>query len=357
MQSETSFTMPELVKSSFLSDRDVALFRNLIRNTPQNSSSEVQSMLSYLEAAVDGVHPESASTVSSSHETTTQPAEEPTNTVSSQEPIMENIPEARPTKAVGVQFLREQLAALQDPVKAATMDPYELQYALEQQGYEVAMQRLEYMKKESLERGDTLQAMNLTPLKKTMWDWHQKTVPLIIEEIQRCDEVKGRASHDRKTYGPFLKLLKPETLSMITMLELLRLHNSSGIADGMKTARAVIDVGKAVEMEYNAMQIKKASSKRLIKNQEVHSLFASGKLFNMAVRRAHVDMMKQQQMGINELIESSEGDTGTTAETGEWTPVWPSTIRAKVGSVLTSIFLDAAKIPVPSFNPETGEKM
>lgn len=77
----------------------------------------------------------------------------------------------------------------------------------------------------------------------------------------------------------------------------------------------------------------------------------------MAVRRAHVDMMKQQQMGINELIESSEGDTGTTAETGEWTPVWPSTIRAKVGSVLTSIFLDAAKIPVPSFNPETGEKI
>ena len=269
--------------------------------------------------------------------------------------IITNIPEARQTKAMGVAFLREQLQALQDPQKVSKMDPYELQLGLEQQGYDVAMQRLLHMKESSRERGDTLAAMNLTPLKNIMWEWHQKTVPLIVKEIEECDAAKGRGQ-DRKMYGPFLKLLKPETLSMITMMELLRLHNSSGIADGMKTARAVIDVGKAVEMEYNAIQIKRASAKRAQKNYEVHNLFASGKLFNMAVRRAHMDMVKQQE-GVGELLESSsEGDTGTSSQS-EWTPVWPSTIRAKVGSVLASIFIDAAKIPVPSFNPETGEKM
>ncbi|KAI9322383.1 hypothetical protein BX666DRAFT_1894345 [Dichotomocladium elegans] len=344
MHSDTSITVQELVKSNYLDANDVARFRSFIQNTPESDMAEVPELLAELESAVDA-------SLSKGPGSATATATDAATAAS-----YEVAPEAIPTKAMGVQFLREQLVALQDPAKVASMDPYELQLALEQQGYDVAMQRLEHMKKESIERGDTLTAMNLTPLKKIMWDWHQSTVPLIVAEIEQCEKTTGRLSSERKTYGPFLKLLKPETLSMITMLELLRLHNSSGIADGMKTARAVIDVGKAVEMEYNAMQIKKASSKRVSGNREVHSLFASGKLFNMAVRRAQANMVKQQNTG-SPLIEASEGDTGSIGEAGEWTPVWPSSIRAKLGSVLTSIFLDAAKIPVPSFNPETGEKI
>lgn len=270
--------------------------------------------------------------------------------------VDESVPEVKPTDSIGVKFLQEQLAALRDPQKVAKMDPYELQMALEEQGYEVAMQRLLHMKEASMERGDVLTAMNLTPLKKIMWEWHEQTVPLIKAEIEKCDNTTKRDT-ERRIYGPFLKLLKPETLSMITMLELLRLHNSSGIADGMKTARAVIDVGKAVEMEYNAIQLKKMSSRRSARNMEIHNLFSSGKLFNMAVRRAQMEMLRKQESAQDTLESSSEGDTGVTAETGEWTPVWPSSIRAKVGSVLTSIFIDAAKIPVPSRDPETGEKM
>ncbi|KAI8149832.1 hypothetical protein BJV82DRAFT_528498 [Fennellomyces sp. T-0311] len=351
MQAETSSTVQDVIKSNFLSEYDVSMFRKIINESRDSKSSEVQKLLSELDVATKDALEEANMPV----ESIAAAAEVSTTTDTAAEPIVDNVPEARPTKAVGVTFLREQLQALQDPHAALKMDPYELQMGLEQQGYDVAMQRLIHMKESSRERGDTLAAMNLTPLKNIMWEWHQRTVPLIQEEIERCDTAKGRST-ERKTYGPFLKLLKPETLSMITMLELLRLHNSSGIADGMKTARAVIDVGKAVEMEYNAVQIKKASAKRAAKNQEVHNLFANGKLFNMAVRRAHADLLKRQN-ALGELVESSEGDTGITAETGEWTPVWPSTIRAKVGSVLASIFIDAAKIPVPSFNPETGEKI
>ncbi|KAG2225140.1 hypothetical protein INT45_011823 [Circinella minor] len=357
MQAETSITVQDVIKSDFLTENDVNLFRKIISESAGNTTAEVQKLLQELEKATTDVLKESSIAMEqiNSHAEALASAASSALSAQSNPDIITDVPEARQTEAMGVAFLREQLQALQDPQKVVKMDPYELQLGLEQQGYDVAMQRLLHMKESSRERGDTLAAMNLTPLKNIMWEWHQKTVPLIVKEIEECDAVQGRGQ-DRKMYGPFLKLLKPETLSMITMMELLRLHNSSGIADGMKTARAVIDVGKAVEMEYNAIQIKRASAKRTQKNYEVHNLFASGKLFNMAVRRAHMDMVKQQE-GVGELLESSsEGDTGTSSQS-EWTPVWPSTIRAKVGSVLASIFIDAAKIPVPSFNPETGEKI
>src|SRR3979411_2541249 len=91
---------------------------------------------------------------------------------------------------------------------------------------------------------------------------------------------------DRRVYGPFLKLLPAEKLSVITILELMRLHGSSGIADGMKTARALIDVGRAVEMEWNAVLMKQRQSRQSrARNQETHALFSSGKLFNLALRR------------------------------------------------------------------------
>ncbi|KAI9246437.1 hypothetical protein BDA99DRAFT_526873 [Phascolomyces articulosus] len=362
MQAETSISVQDVIKSDFLTEYDVNLFRKIIDQSAMNTTTEIQKLLQELDEATTGVLKESNIPMEHIHDhaeasaTTAGNVSSASGTPLSNQDIIDNVPEARPTKAMGVTFLREQLQALQDPHKVAKMDPYELQMGLEQQGYDVAMQRLIHMKESSRERGDTLGAMNLTPLKNIMWEWHQKTVPLIIKEIEESDAIKGR-SQERRMYGPFLKLLKPETLSMITMLELLRLHNSSGIADGMKTARAVIDVGKAVEMEYNAVQIKRSSAKRAQKNHEVHNMFASGKLFNMAIRRAQVDMMKQQEAAVGEMVESSsEGDTGSSGHS-EWTPVWPSTIRAKVGSVLASIFIDAAKIPVPSFNPETGEKI
>lgn len=264
---------------------------------------------------------------------------------------VEAVPEVKPTKSVGVHFLQEQLAALRDPQASAKMDPYELQLGLEQQGYEMALQRLLYTKEQSIERGDTLNAMNLTPLKRIMWAWHQKMLPLIEEEIQRCDASTQREA-ERRAYGPFLKLLPPQTLSIVTILELLRLHNSSGIGDGMKTARAIIDVGKAVEMEYNAVQIKKNSGRTssfLTNGNDTHALFSSGKLFNLAVRKAQYK--REQEQGAKE----NEGSAVSTS--ADWNPVWPSTIRAKVGSVLTSLLLEAARIPTPSRDPETGLKM
>ncbi|KAI7901013.1 uncharacterized protein BX663DRAFT_516005 [Cokeromyces recurvatus] len=335
MTNKEGISVEDMLKSKFLEKKDIVLFREMIDASRDTADIDVVKLLRNLENATDEI-------LGKNKESIMKEASETSDHI---QHVIENVPEVRSTKSVGVHFLQEQLAALRDPNAVTKMDPFELQLGLEQQGYEMALQQLLHTKEQSIERGDTLNAMNLTPLKRIMWDWHQKMVPLIKEEIERCDASTIRET-ERQSYGPFLKLLPPDTLSMVTILELLRLHNSSGIGDGMKTARAVINVGKAVEMEYNAVQIKKRSSNH---SENTHALFASGKLFNLAVRKVQ---SKLEQEKVTDI-----GHDGKTLMSGDWNPIWPNTTRAKLGSVLTSLLLESAKIPVPSRNPETGEKI
>ncbi|KAI9471856.1 MAG: hypothetical protein EXX96DRAFT_581998 [Benjaminiella poitrasii] len=348
MTNKEGIAIEDMLKSKYLEKKDIVLFREMIDANRDTPDIDVVKLLRNLENATDELLGKRVETIMPTTATATKSS---TSTLTLEAAMkqreIENIPEVRSTKSVGVHFLQEQLAALRDPHAVAKMDPYELQLGLEQQGYEMALQQLLHTKEQSIERGDTLNAMNLIPLKRIMWNWHEQMVPLVKEEIERCEAATLRES-ERRAYGPFLKLLSPETLSIVTILELLRLHNTSGIGDGMKTARAVINVGKAVEMEYNAVQIKKRStsnSKSISEN--THALFASGRLFNLAVRKAQSELERERLTGANEK----------SLDTNEWNPIWPNTIRAKVGSVLTSLLLEAARIPVPSRNPETGEKI
>ncbi|ORZ23659.1 hypothetical protein BCR42DRAFT_447312 [Absidia repens] len=347
MRKNTNNQMMDVVKSDFLAPNEVKGFRQLITESQNSNQVEVQELLRELELAADNVlGSESSSTVADKNTRTSPAVIAPTT-------IYENIPEARPMDAIGVKFLQEQLSALQNSEEALKMDPFDLQMALEKQGYEVALQRLVHMREASKERGDTLNALHLSPLKKNMWDWHEKVIPLLKEEIEKCVNIKGK-DVERRSYGPFLTLLPVEKLSIITILELLRLHNSSGIADGMKTARAVIDVGKAVEMEYNATYMKR-NNKGLRGGYNIQNMSANGKEFNMAVQKA---LNKQQEdEAATEASISMDNKNDGVQSSDIWNPVWPSSIRAKVGSVLTSLLIESAKIPVPSYNPDTGEKI
>jgi hypothetical protein len=57
--------------------------------------------------------------------------------------------------------------------------------------------------------------------------------------------------------APFMALINPEKLSLLTILELMRLQGSGGISLGMKTTRALVSVGKSIENEYKAQMCKK----------------------------------------------------------------------------------------------------
>ncbi|KAF8550661.1 hypothetical protein OG21DRAFT_1487603 [Imleria badia] len=63
---------------------------------------------------------------------------------------------------------------------------------------------------------------------------------------------------DKTTHlDPFSSFVKPKMLSLITILEVMRLNSTGGIADGMKLARALLTVGRAVENEYKAQICKR----------------------------------------------------------------------------------------------------
>ncbi|KAI8578852.1 hypothetical protein K450DRAFT_244823 [Umbelopsis ramanniana AG] len=341
MKKDTSFTMEQVLRSPYLKDGDEQLFLKLIEENRSNASRGVTEMLGELEAATKSVF-------------NIEPTEQALEASHVLADAMSQVPEARSTNSTGVKFLQEHLATLEKSKKSGITDPYELQLRIEERAYEVALEKLNYEKQETLARGDKLGAMNLSPLKRIMWNWHQRLTPLIVEEVQRCDKSNDS---DRRVYGPFLKLLPAEKLSVITILELMRLHGSSGVADGMKTARALIDVGRAVEMEWNAVLMKdRQSQQSRARNQETHALFSSGKLFNMALRRERMRLSHQNESSASALT-TTDGETVTALDSGEWNPVWPSATRAKVGSVLTSLLIEAATIPTPSINPETGNKI
>ncbi|KAF9929743.1 DNA-directed RNA polymerase [Linnemannia zychae] len=238
---------------------------------------------------------------------------------------------------IGVTLMRNTLDAL----NMSNLDLYERQLKLEEKSYESALDKLEH------DRSNMPDQVNVKPLKGYLWKWHQALLASIKLELKRVDAVleKRAASddatmdRDRMLYGPFLKLLSPEKMSIITILELLRLNGSGGIIEGMKSARALIGIGKAIESEYNAEQMTKKSNKALFDQRyNVHELYGNGRLFSMAVRRAET--------------KKSEALHPT-----DWTPVWPESTRAKVGSVLTTLLMDCAKVQIPSFDPETNESI
>ncbi|KAF8979424.1 DNA-directed RNA polymerase [Entomortierella lignicola] len=238
---------------------------------------------------------------------------------------------------IGVRLMRNTLDAL----ALKDLSRFERQLKLEERSYQAALDRMEY------DRENIPDQLNVRPLRAYLWQWHQDLKAGIKAEIKRVDAVLERRSlsddyaldKDRTLYGPFLKLLSPDKLSVITILEMLRLNNSGGIMEGMKSARALIGIGKAVESEYNAEQMTKKSNKALFDHKfNVHQLYGSGKLFNIAVRKA--ETKKSESM-----------------HPTDWTPVWPESTRAKLGSVLTTLLMDCAKVKIPSFDPETNKKI
>ncbi|KAG0004081.1 DNA-directed RNA polymerase [Entomortierella chlamydospora] len=264
--------------------------------------------------------------------------EEPVSVAPASEYVEVNpVKNSKNETVIGVRLMRNTLDAL----ALKDLSRFERQLKLEERSYQAAIDRMEY------ERENIPDQLNVRPLRAYLWQWHQSLKAGIKAELKRVDAVLEQRSlsedaaldKDRMLYGPFLKLLSPDKLSMITILEMLRLNNSGGIVEGMKSARALIGIGKAVESEYNAEQLTKKSNKALFDHKfNVHQLYGSGKLFNMAIRKAET--------------KRSEAMYPT-----DWTPVWPESTRAKLGSVLTTLLMDCAKVQIPSFDPETNQKI
>lgn len=172
-----------------------------------------------------------------------------------------------------------------------------------------------------------------------LYQWYLDMLPYVQEEVDLCKQLlasevqmlslsgdEKKQMKDRAFYAPYLVLIPPKKLTVITILELLKLNSTGGIVDGMRTARAVISVGKAIELEYKSQSLV-AAEKR----------FLSKKTKNSNQLRK---LLRARRPSMDDALLSTE---------------WDYPVYAKLGSVLTSLLLHVAKVPVTGTDPTTGK--
>ena len=168
-----------------------------------------------------------------------------------------------------------------------------------------------------------------------MWKWHLELQKRIRTEIERI--IAEESSKLHTPIGPFLTLVKPEKLSLLTILEIMRLQGSGGMLYGMKMTRALIAVGKAVENEYKAEMCK-------LHDIPVPQFTRRSDGFFTTLGYRHLHQRRTAAARINE---DGEG----------WTAAWTQVVRAKVGAVLVECLMDVAQVERTSVDPQTRETM
>ncbi|KAJ2098316.1 DNA-directed RNA polymerase, partial [Coemansia sp. S100] len=224
------------------------------------------------------------------------------------------------------------------------LEGYNLQLRLERDTYDSALARFREINKK---RGDPLLLTDIGALKRLSAEWLPQLEALIEEEHERCKKAMETGDDRiREHYGRFLTMLDPPKIAIITILEVLRLcsvipknsKDHSPKLSGLKTAMLVNALSTAVHNEIRFNRMKLRSNRHITgRNISVARLASSGKLFNMAVRRAKA----------HELRENSNQD---------WLDTWDITTKTRIGSLLLSMLIETARIPELSNDPETGQR-
>ncbi|CCC69362.1 hypothetical protein NCAS_0C03720 [Naumovozyma castellii] len=216
------------------------------------------------------------------------------------------------------------------------------QRALESRAADAARERWKHDFEDAKERGDISIQKRLNA---KLWEWYNDMLPLVKEEIKKAEESIGAMTSSSSNKppkcaakkgsdslsAPYLLLVNPEKMCVIAILELLKLNSTGGVIEGMRTARAVISVGKAIEMEFRSEQLLKSESNIF---KEVNKKSPE---FKKLVQRARQSFRSNQ-------VEQSK-------------IVWPQAIRAKIGSTLISTLIHVAKVDVKGFDPVTKQEV
>jgi len=144
-----------------------------------------------------------------------------------------------------------------------------------------------------------------------------------------------KRAHNR--LGPFLSLVPPQKLSLIAILELMRLQGSGGVSEGMKTARALLTIGKAVELEHKAEMCRR-------NNVTIPATASRASEPSYFTQSGYKDLYSRRVIA-RKYMEDSE----------EWAAVWTQVLRVKVGSFLVDALMDVATVVRSTVIKRTGE--
>jgi len=247
-------------------------------------------------------------------------------------------PERAPEKPFNLQTLQESLAIMHD-ARVKVPDLYERQRWLEHSALEAARKRLQYDTEKLEELGLNTGALQSKTLQSWMWDWYQKLDRTLQRELEQMRErlQTNTASSFEAQLHPFLSLLPPSKMAMIVILEVMRMQGIGGVADGIKTTRALLQVGKSIETEYHANVISK-HPEIFVQARAAQQMLRDRGLIDMAMRR---DLKAWQERCDAENIEAQ-------------IPKWTQNVRARVGSFLVQHLMDVATV-VRSARDRDGE--
>lgn len=242
--------------------------------------------------------------------------------------------------ADGVQDMSFNLKVLQENLsivgeaRRSSSDPYERQRSLEFGALAAARERFKHSAEQLEEIGlKNAGKMKGKQLQQWMWDWYCKLEKALADDIQRigkhgdanAPKASGTNSMELDMH-PFLSLLPPGKLALITILELMRLQGTGGVADGMKTASALVSVGRNIESECYAEQLRKSEHAFSDSKNITQSLKKRG-LSDMQVRRElKIKLQKQAEMNGEEKI------------------TWTNSLRARIGSFVTQHLMNVATV-------------
>ncbi|KAI6003176.1 hypothetical protein F5J12DRAFT_906188 [Pisolithus orientalis] len=253
--------------------------------------------------------------------------------------------------------LRKHLAKVSLARRVLPEDVAARQKLLEESAYDVAVERLKHESEIFDDLGLSNPSLRRAGLQRWMWDWYQKLSAHLETEIARIVATESKQSRPCKLvctmvdYGindhvgpekqlaPFLSLVKPEKLSLITILEVMRLNGSGGVSDGMKTARALLAVGRAVENEYKAEMCKRNN---IAIPAHARAGGDHGYFSGLGYRDLHA-----RRVTAAKYMEDSE----------EWTSEWTQVLRVRMGSILVDSLMKVATVERVAVDKNTGQEV
>ena len=215
------------------------------------------------------------------------------------------------------------------------------QKLLEESVYDVAVQRMKHQAELFAELGLGPGGLMQADLRRWMWDWHLKLKERLTEKVREISHAEAKSRKkipSGSLLSPYLHLVKPERLSLITILEIMRLQGTGGVHDGMKTARGLIQVGKGVEIEYKAQMCRKSK-------------------IQIPTTSRWSDVGYFTKMGYNCLQERRLAAAKHVTDGEAWTAEWTQPVRSRLGGILVECLMDVAKVTRTVVDKATGEHM
>lgn len=215
-------------------------------------------------------------------------------------------------------------------------DVIQRQKLLEETAYDSALARFKHEAEtfQQLSLGGNLNGRNL---QAWMWDWHISSEPLLQERINalvgeeqaaQVKEIESGQSRNKNALAPlghFLQLLPAGKATLIAILELVNMLASIGYQDGVRTTRAILAVGTAIEAEHH-FQIAKR------KDIPIPDFKSRGDLPTYSVA-GYLQLHKER-------IKAKLDMEGTE----NWMPPWTQEVRARVGAFIVDAIMEKSMV-------------